>query len=106
MKILSILILAASLVGCSDSARERKFPAMPEELSGCRVFYVQNQAGDAVTVARCPNSVTTASVRSGKTTKTTITIDGVEYAQIVKRRSTFELSSRERRYRFGRREKT
>jgi hypothetical protein len=63
---------------------ERTFPAMPKELADCRVFYVQNRNGAAMTVVRCPNSATTADVRSGKTTQTTVTIDGVEYAPVAK----------------------
>ena len=70
------VLLATS--GCTDKVEERKFSAMPKELADCRVFYVQNRYGDAMTVVRCPNSVTTADARSGKTTRTTVTIDGVE----------------------------
>ena len=39
-----------------------------------------------MTVVRCPNSATTAGVRSGKTTQTTVTIDGIEYAPVTAER--------------------
>ena len=84
MKTLLFLILVTSLAGCYNKAEERKFSAMPKELANCRVFYVQNSDGVGMTVARCPNSTTTAEVRSGKTTQTTVTIDGVEYAPTQK----------------------
>lgn len=73
-------VLCAALVsaGCSDKVVERKFPAMPEELADCRVFYVQNSDGHSVTVVRCPHSATTANVPSGKTTQVTVAIDGGE----------------------------
>ena len=80
----TILILTLVLAGCTDKVEERKFSAMPKELANCRVFYVENSAGNAMTVVRCPNSATTAEARSGKTTQATVTIDGVEYAPVLK----------------------
>jgi hypothetical protein len=78
---LGVLLATA---GCTDKVEERKFSAMPKELADCRVFYVQNRDGNSMTVVRCPNSATTAYVRSGKQTQTTVTIDGVEYAPVEK----------------------
>lgn len=84
LRLSAMLGVLLAMAGCSDRAEERKFSAMPKELADCRVYYVQNSAGNAMTVVRCPTSVTTADVRTGKTTKTTVTIDGVEYAPVAK----------------------
>ena len=84
LRLSAILGVLLATAGCSDKVEERKFPAMTKELADCRVFYVQNRDGDAMTVVRCPNSATTAGVRSGKTTQTTVTIDGIEYAPVAK----------------------
>lgn len=81
---LSAMLGVMALAACTDKVEERKFSAMPKELADCRVFYVQNRDGNAMTVVRCPNSATAAEVRSGKTTQTTVTIDGVEYAPVAK----------------------
>ena len=84
VRLSAMLGVLLATAGCTDSVEERKFSAMPKELADCRVFYVQNRGGNAMTVVRCPNSATTAVVRSGKTTQTTVTIDGVEYAPVAK----------------------
>ena len=84
VRLSAMLGVFLAVAGCSDKVEERKFPAMPKELADCRVFYVQNSDGYSMSVVRCPNSATTADVRSGKTTQTTVTIDGVEYAPVAK----------------------
>lgn len=81
---LSAMLGVLLIAGCSDSAKEMRFSAMPAELADCRVYYVTNSDGAAMTVVRCPLSATTAQVRSGKTTRTTVTIDGVQYAPVDK----------------------
>ena len=81
---LSAMLGVLLLTGCSDRAREVRFSAMPAELADCRVYYVTNIEGHAMTVVRCPLSATTAQVRSGKTTRTTVTIDGIQYAPVEK----------------------
>lgn len=81
---LTAVLGALLAVGCSDSARELKFKAMPEELADCRVYGVSNADGQRMTVVRCPFSTTTTQVQSGKTRLTTVTIDGIEYAPVAK----------------------
>lgn len=78
---IGFLLAALLLAGCSDSAREMSFPAAPEELSDCKFYYLTNSGGAGVTVVRCPNSATTTTRKEGKTTKTAVTIDGVEYVR-------------------------
>ncbi len=81
---LTAVLGALLAVGCSDGARELKFKAMPAELADCRVHEVSNSDGARMTVVRCPLSVTTAQVPNGKTRRTTVTIDGVEYTPVAK----------------------
>lgn len=78
------LLSAVFVTGCSDSAKEVRFSAMPTELADCRVYYVTNSDGVAMTVVRCPLSATATKVKSGRTTRTTVTIDGVQYAPVEK----------------------
>ncbi len=76
---IAVLLVAVLLVACNDSSRELKFSAMPDELSDCKVFYVQSRDSGSMTVVRCPNAATTTKVSTGKTNKTTVVIDGVNY---------------------------
>lgn len=76
-----VLVLAVALAGCSDSAKEIAYPAMPDGLKDCRVYYVTNASGNAMTVVRCPMSTTTTEVRSGKSILRSVVIDGVEYVE-------------------------
>lgn len=75
-------VVLLAVAGCSDIAEERHFPAMPKELADCRVFYLQNSKGNSLSVVRCPHSTTTTKERSGKSDRTVVTIDGVEYAPV------------------------
>lgn len=82
-KLTYLILVIAGISGCSDSVEERKFSAMPKELEDCRIFFLTNKSGNRLTIARCPNSATTV-VAGGKSIKTTLTIDGIEYAPICK----------------------
>jgi len=70
---LSVLTLSA----CQPNASKIDYPVLPEELKDCK-FYSVSDGVAYITVARCPNSATTVKT-SGKSSKTTITIDGQEY---------------------------
>lgn len=76
-----ILAIAFCIVasGCTEAAREVPFGAMPDGLKDCRIFELQTTAGPVITVVRCPNSATSSTYRSGKVTKRTVVVDGVEY---------------------------
>lgn len=68
------------LAGCSPRANSVNFPLLPPELSDCKFFNIYaGELGTNLTVARCHNSTTTTVQNNGKTRKTTIVIDGVEY---------------------------
>lgn len=68
-----------TLTGCSDRATEMRFPVLPTELKDCKIFRLSNREGDAINVARCPNSTTTTEYSSGKAKVNSIVVDGVEY---------------------------
>ncbi len=67
--------------GCTEGAREVPFGAMPEGLKDCKIFELQTTSGAQITVVRCPNSATSSTYRSGKSTKRTVIVDGGEYEQ-------------------------
>lgn len=72
-------VAALLLAGCSNGYSEKKFPVLPDELKDCRFFYITNDKGESLTVVRCPISVTTTAYRQGKSTRTSVVIDGAEY---------------------------
>jgi len=81
MKIYLVAFAALMLIGCSDSAKTVSYPAAPPELADCKFFFLTNKDGHSINVVRCPHSDTTATYRSGKSTVSTVTIDGVEYVK-------------------------
>ncbi len=78
-KMMIAVALMGALAGCQNSSREIYFSAMPADFKDCKIVRVTNDEGTHITLARCPNSTTTATVPNGKTTLTTITVDGVTY---------------------------
>lgn len=72
-------VLSAGLAGCSNSASELHFSALPPELKDCKIFAVNNDSGSHIKVARCPNSTTTTTYSQGKRRASVIVVDGVEY---------------------------
>ena len=79
MKKLIVILSVVVLAGCTDRARIVNFSAMPPELLDCKVYAISNSNGEHITVMRCPNSTTSTTYPSGKTTKSTIVIDGETY---------------------------
>lgn len=83
-KLIGILFAAGIISGCTNSAKEVLFPVLPQELKDCKVFFLTNEGGGALTVMRCPNATTSTSYTSGKSTVTSIVVDGVEYQPVPK----------------------
>jgi hypothetical protein len=55
---------------------------LPPELADCKFFQLSgNSVTDKITVVRCPNSTTTTTYQVGKTKKSVVVIDGVEYVK-------------------------
>lgn len=88
-KILLALVCAAALLaGCNENDPPKKGISyevtnrydMPAGLSGCTVYLVEgNSFATNLSVMRCPNSTTSTTYASGKTHKTVIVVDGIEY---------------------------
>ena len=72
---LGLSFLIALLSGCENSYREADFPARPPELQDCKIYYLENETGNEITVVRCPNSDTSTTYKQGKVTDTTVVID-------------------------------
>lgn len=83
-EIFGLFILAALLTGCTPSATEADYPVRPPELQDCKIYSLINGNGERITIARCPNSTTTANYKNGKTSAATITVDGVTYVRAAK----------------------
>ena len=83
-KLIGILFAAGIISGCTNSAKEVIYPVMPPELKDCKIFVLDKEDGRSITVMRCPNSTTSSTYTEGKTLKTTIVVDGVEYQPVPK----------------------
>lgn len=80
MKRIILLSVIALLVGCKPHAEVMNYPVVPEELKDCKFFYLVDENGSSITVARCPNSSTTVQMGNKARTKSVI-IDGKEYTE-------------------------
>ena len=80
MKYVILLLPVLCLVGCSPRYTQESYPVVPDDLKECK-FYSLVGERNSIQVVRCPNSTTSATYIEGKATKTTVTIDGVEYVQ-------------------------
>ena len=79
MKYVYLLILSSlMLTGCEPSATEKIWPVMPAGLQDCKFYKLKDAEGNALNIARCPLSATTAKTQV-KNPVTTITVDGTEY---------------------------
>lgn len=75
-----VIVAALFVAGCSPTAQQVEYPVLPPELADCKFYFISS--GDVrsqIRVVRCPNSTTSSTYKIGKSTETTIVIDGVEY---------------------------
>ena len=75
---LSLFLTCFLIIGCTEPYHKEKdefYNAMPEGLKDCKVFYVYADSSNSLNIVRCPNSSTTASYMSGKTTETVATVE-------------------------------
>ena len=80
-KLLIIASIALAITGCTPSAKDiSEQYTMPEELKDCTITYLQGKYTH-LTVVRCPNSTTSTTYPVGKTTQTTVVIDGETYVK-------------------------
>lgn len=80
MKYLIALTLVL-LAGCTPSAEEKTWPILPDGLKDCKFYKLRDDSGNTITVVRCPASSTSVQYKVGKSTQTTVTVDGVEYTK-------------------------
>jgi hypothetical protein len=80
-KLLIIASIALAITGCTPSAKDiSEQYTLPEELSDCTITYLQGKY-TYLNVVRCPNSTTSTTYPVGKTTQTTVVIDGETYVK-------------------------
>ena len=81
MKLLMVVIGVIMLTGCEPSYEEKtqNFTILPDELKDCKFYGVRSNTGSNLNIVRCPNSTTSTTYKSGKTTTTTVVIDGKNY---------------------------
>ena len=80
MKRFILVATLAILAGCQPYAEVKIYPVLPDELKDCKFFYLADQSGGSITLARCPNSSTTVQMNNKARTKSVI-IDGKEYTE-------------------------
>ena len=75
------LVTAFLLTGCEPSYKDytESFTNLPEGLKDCKIYGIQNGNYMSLSVVRCPNSTVSTTYKSGKTTTTTVVIDGKNY---------------------------
>ena len=81
MKSLMVVLGVVILTGCEPSYEEKtqNFTILPDELKDCKFYSVRSNTGSNLDIVRCPNSTTSTPYKSGKTTATTVVIDGKKY---------------------------
>lgn len=77
-KIVLMFVLLLTVVGCSPSSKELVDYPLPSDLKDCKIYEISN-GSSRIKIVRCPNSTTSTTYQAGKTRKTVITIDGLEY---------------------------
>jgi hypothetical protein len=75
-----ITLIAVSMLGCNiDSEETTSTFNIPKELSDCKIYKVgtnkTTERTDIITVVRCPNSSTSTTYRSGKSTYSVTVLD-------------------------------
>ena len=81
MKLLMVILGVVMLTGCEPSYKEKtqNFTQLPVELKDCKFYGVRSNTGSSLNIVRCPNSQTSTTYSVGKSTATTVVIDGKKY---------------------------
>ena len=80
---ISLVAAAVVLAGCSPNYNSLSMPVLPDELKDCK-FYIVTDGIRELRVVRCPNSATSTTYASGRSTRTDVVIDGVPYRPVEK----------------------
>lgn len=79
-KVLAVLMVVALLSGCEMETKEVTHTfLLPKGLEDCSIYSMSATSGAHIQAVRCPHSSTASTYKVGKSTQTTIVIDGVEY---------------------------
>ena len=80
IKFITTIAIISFLLGCTPETEEigNKYD-IPKELSDCVFLKMRDTNASEIIVVRCPNSTTSVNYTSGKTTRSVIVVDGVEY---------------------------
>lgn len=81
MKLLTIILGVIMLTGCEPIYEEntQNFTLLPDELKDCKFYNVRSNTGSSLNIVRCTNTTVSTTYKSGKTTLTTVVIDGKKY---------------------------
>lgn len=76
------IFLASVLTACYQPHTDETTTTyiLPQELKDCRTYHITGKDGSWMRVMRCPNSSTATTSKAGKSTLTTVVIDGIKYA--------------------------
>ena len=75
------LVTAFLLTGCEPSYKEntQTFTQLPDELKDCKFYGVRSNTCSNLNIVRFLNSSVSTTYKVGKTTATTVVIDGKRY---------------------------
>ena len=81
MKLLMAIIVVIMLTGCEPSYEEKtqNFTLLPDELKDCKFYGVRSNTCSNLNIVRFLNSSVSTTYKVGKTTATTVVIDGKRY---------------------------
>lgn len=73
-----LLLSFLTILSCSKQTSDISYKySLPEGLQDCKIYVMQTDGlGSNLVVVRCPNSQTSTTYKSGKTTKSTTVVDG------------------------------
>lgn len=81
MKKALLALVVLLLVGCEPSTKEKTGDfILPPDLKDCRIYKLFD-GSETITTMRCPNSSTSTEYIVGKSTRTSIVVDGETYVR-------------------------
>lgn len=74
MKYMAVFGMLLLLQGCGSSAEQYAPEVLPEGLKDCKFYHIKHK-GSNMKVVRCPNSATSVTYKSGKTSRYLTTLE-------------------------------
>jgi len=76
MRFIALIMTTLILLGCTKTEDQTNLYDLPVELKDCTVHQIATKDGKwSATVVRCPNSSTSSTYKSGKSTRTVTVVD-------------------------------